>query len=87
MSSGIGFNLDQSKILSGNGFIIILQGNPSAKQYGISFAVLCPAFTETSMLINARDQSKPPSLLTYEENKEKIEGVIQLLGINRYPEL
>ncbi|XP_045215960.1 15-hydroxyprostaglandin dehydrogenase [NAD(+)]-like [Mercenaria mercenaria] len=54
--------------------------NPLCKTYGLSFACLCPAFSDTNMLSDTL--SEDPPLITYHENEEQVQGVIHGIGVN-----
>ncbi|KAH3839470.1 hypothetical protein DPMN_112901 [Dreissena polymorpha] len=53
--------------------------NPRQSEYGVSFAVLCPAFTDTAMMSSAFDTESPS---TVTENKELVRSLIDKVGIN-----
>ncbi|WAR00971.1 PGDH-like protein [Mya arenaria] len=63
------------------GFTRSWASNPCQARFGVSWAVLCPAFTDTSMLSLAIDGSDPP-LVTYQENKEMVVTTVKSIGIN-----
>ena len=58
------------------------QENPQSKACGLSFACLCPAFSDTNMFQDTIAINKPP-LIFYEETKELITQTIDRLGVNR----
>ncbi|XP_060563554.1 15-hydroxyprostaglandin dehydrogenase [NAD(+)]-like [Ruditapes philippinarum] len=55
--------------------------NPSCQEYGLSFACLCPAFSETNMLSDALNDDPP--LVSYHENKTQVQEIIQGIGVNK----
>lgn len=57
--------------------------NPQLCAYGISFACLCPAFSETNMLQDTTDADDDSVLVTYVENKENVHEIIEGIGVNK----
>ncbi|KAL4219265.1 hypothetical protein ACF0H5_021847 [Mactra antiquata] len=63
------------------GFTRSWAANPLVNEFGLSFACLCPAFSDTNMLTDTVDVDEPP-LITYKQNKETVDGIIGGLGVN-----
>ena len=57
--------------------------NPKIDEMGLSFATLCPAFSETDMMneVYFSDGSK---LLNLDLHKETVSNLLDRFGVNRY---
>lgn len=61
--------------------ILRFQDNPHNRVMGLSFACLCPSFSDTAMMSPL--ESPNPPILFWEETKEVVTRVIDKIGINR----
>lgn len=57
--------------------------NPSQPAYGVNWATLLPAFTDTPMLSGTTDDGGS-RMVTYEDNRQAINAVIKKFGVQKY---